>query len=92
MAMSGIPGGASVGVEQSGKGGGDAVGHSGSVSGAIGGAGSGGGGLALGAMGGGFATGGMGSGGDATSDSSAYGALGGDVNDNTSIQNLTINS
>lgn len=48
--------------------------------------------MAVGGMVGGFATGGMGSGGDATSDSSSYGALGGDVSDNTSIQNLTINS
>jgi len=39
-----------------------------------------------------FAIGGGATGGDATSGSSAFGALGGDVSDNTSIGNLTINS
>ena len=43
-------------------------------------------------MGGGFAIGGGATGGDATSGSSAFGALGGDVSDNTSIDTLTINS
>jgi hypothetical protein len=92
--VSGFPSNnSSVGVEQSGKGGGDALGHSGSTSGALGGAGSvGGGGMAPMGMGGGFATGGGATGGDATSGSSAFGALGGDVSDNTSIGTLTINS
>jgi hypothetical protein len=83
----------SVGVEQSGKGGGDAFGNSASTSGAVGGAASvgGSGGMGMG-MGGGFAIGGNATGGDATSGSSAYGALGGDVSDNTSIGTLTINS
>jgi hypothetical protein len=90
--VSGFPtNNSSVGVEQSGKGGGDAFGHSGSTSGAVGGAASAGGGAPMG-MGGGFAIGGGATGGDATSGSSAFGALGGDVSDNTSIGTLTINS
>jgi len=106
--VSGFPtNNSSVGVEQSGKGGGDAFGNSTSTSGAVGGAASaggaapmgmgggfaiGGGGAAPMGMGGGFAIGGGATGGDATSDSSAFGALGGDVSDNTSIGTLTINS
>ena len=81
----------SVGIEQSGKGGGDAFGNSTSTSGALGGRPLPAGRLRLG-MGGGFAIGGGATGGDATSGSSAFGALGGDVSDNTSIGNLTINS
>ena len=95
--MSGVSGfpsnNLSVGIEQSGKSGGDALGHSGSVSGALGGAGSvGGGGMGPMGMGGGFATGGIATGGDGISDSSAFGALGGDVSDNTSIGTITVNS
>jgi hypothetical protein len=94
--MSGVSGfprnNSSVGVEQSGKGGGDAFGHSGSTSGAVGGAASAGGSPSMMGMGGGFAIGGGATGGDATSDSPAFGALGGDVSDNTSIGTLTINS
>ena len=78
----------SIGVEQSGKSGGDALGTGMSGSSAIGGSGIGGG------MGyyPGSATGGMGLGGDATSESAAAGALGGDVSDNTSIGSISINS
>jgi len=84
--VSGFPtNNSSVGVEQSGKGGGDAFGNSTSTSGALGGA-------APVGLSGGFAIGGGATGGDATSGSSAFGALGGDVSDNTSIGNLTINS
>jgi hypothetical protein len=83
----------SVGVEQSGKSGGDAFGNSGNTSGAVGGAASVGGSapMTMG-MGGGFAIGGNATGGDGTSASSAFGALGGDISDNTSIGTLTINS
>ena len=82
----------SVGVEQRGKSGGDAFGNSTSTSGATGGAASAGGSPSMMGMGGGFAIGGAATGGDATSGSSAFGALGGDVSDNTSIGTLTINS
>ena len=91
--VSGFPSNnSSVGIEQSGKGGGDALGHSGSTSGAAGGAASAGGSPSMMGMGGGFAIGGDATGGDATSGSSAFGALGGDVSDNTSIGTLVINS
>jgi hypothetical protein len=81
----------SVGIEQSGKGGGDAFGNSTSTSGALCGAAAAGGAAPVG-LSGGFAIGGGATGGDATSGSSAFGALGGDVSDNTSIGTLTINS
>jgi hypothetical protein len=71
----------SLGVEQSGKAGGDAHGTGMSGSSAFGG-GMGGGGYGFGS----------GQGGDATSSSTATGALGGDVSDNTSIGSITINS
>jgi hypothetical protein len=80
-----IPMNSSLGVEQSGKSGGDAVGTGTSGSTAMGG-GMGGGGYGYGY---GF---GSGQGGDATSSSNATGALGGDVSDNTSIGSITINS
>ena len=91
--VSGFPtNNSSVGVEQSGKGGGDAFGNSRPAvrvrsavrpaPAAV---------LPM-SMGGGFAIGGGATGGDATSGSSAFGALGGDVSDNTSIGTLTINS
>jgi hypothetical protein len=77
----------SLGVEQSGKAGGDAVGMGTSGSTAMGGGMGGGGyGYGYGAMPG------FGEGGDATSSSNAAGALGGDVSDNTSIGSITINS
>ena len=81
-----------VGVEQSGKSGGDAFGHSTSGSSALGGAGLGSA-SAFGGYGGGSAeAGASGFGGDAGSTSGAQGALGGDVSDNTSIGSITINS
>jgi hypothetical protein len=78
-----IPMNSSLGVEQSGKSGGDAVGTGTSGSTAMGG-GMGGGGYGYGF--------GSGQGGHATSSSNATGALGGDVSDNTSIGSITINS
>jgi hypothetical protein len=79
-------------IEQSGKSGGDALGNSTSASGGLAGSGQGGGGLAPIGLAGGFATGGFGAGGDGISNSSAAGALGGDVSDNTLIESLVINS
>jgi hypothetical protein len=70
-----------LGVEQSGKAGGDAHGTGMSGSSAFGG-GMGGGGYGFGS----------GQGGDATSSSTATGALGGDVSDNTSIGSITSKS
>ena len=84
-----------VGVEQSGKAGGDASGLGLSSSDALGGSGLGYAGASAGGygMGGGMATAGAsGLGGDASSGSAAAGALGGDVSDNTSIGSITINS
>jgi hypothetical protein len=72
-----------LGVEQSGKAGGDAHGTGTSGSSAFGG-GMGGGGYGYGF--------GSGQGGDATSSSTATGALGGDVSDNTSIGSISINA
>jgi hypothetical protein len=81
-----------IGVEQSGKSGGDAFGHSTSGSSALGGAGLGSA-SAFGGYGGGSAeAGASGFGGDAGSNSGAQGALGCDVSDNTSIGSITINS
>ena len=80
-----------IGVEQSGKSGGDAFGHSTSGSLGVGGAGLG----SASAFGGyGGASSGIASGiaGDGISGSDAAGALGGDVSDNTSIGSITINS
>ena len=68
-----------IGVEQSGKSGGDAFGHSTSGSSALGGAG----------LGNASAFGGYGGG---SSSGTASGALGVDVSDNTSIGSITINS
>ncbi|UEM21909.1 hypothetical protein JL100_003845 [Skermanella mucosa] len=78
-----------VGIEQSGKAGGDALGYSGSTSTGLGGDASG-----MASAGGlGFNTGSASAtGGDALSGSSAAGALGGDVSDNTQIGSISINS
>jgi len=78
-----------VGIEQSGKSGGDATGFSGSSSSGIGGDASG-----LASAGGlGFSTAGAdASGGMGLSGSTATGALGGDVSDNTQIGSISINS
>jgi hypothetical protein len=78
-----------VGIEQSGKSGGEAVGFSGSSS-----MGLGGGAAGMASAGGlGFSSAGAeATGGDALSGSNAAGALGGDVSDNTQIGSISINS
>jgi hypothetical protein len=78
-----------VGIEQSGKSGGEAIGFSGSSSMGLGGGANG-----LASAGGlGFNTAGAeATGGDALSGSTASGALGGDVSDNTQIGSISINS
>lgn len=74
-------------VEQSGKSGGDAFGWSASGSAGIGGAGT----MGASSFGGLFGDAhGLGSGGDAGSASSAGGAYGGDVSDNTAIGSINI--
>jgi hypothetical protein len=70
-----------VGIEQSGKSGGEAVGFSGSSS------------MGLGGDASGMASAGSdATGGNALSGSNAAGALGGDVSDNTQIGSISINS
>jgi hypothetical protein len=78
-----------VGIEQSGKSGGEAVGFSGSSSMGLGGDASG-----MASAGGlGFSSAGSdATGGNALSGSNAAGALGGDVSDNTQIGSISINS
>ena len=74
-------------VEQSGKSGGDAFGWSASGSAGIGGAGA----IGAASFGGLFGDAyGQGSGGDAGSASTAGGAFGGDVSDNTAIGSINI--
>jgi hypothetical protein len=78
-----------VGIEQSGKSGGEAVGFSGSSSMGLGGGANG-----MASAGGlGFSNAGaQAGGGDALSGSNSAGALGGDVSDNTQIDSISINS
>jgi len=83
-------GSSNVGVSQSGKSGGDAMGSAGAYAGA------GAGGLGVGTgVGAGFLSGGAGVGvgvGEAGAGAGATGAHGGDVSDNTSIGSININS
>ena len=81
----------SVGLNQSGKSGGEAFGFAGAGAGALAGSGVGVGEAAAGGFGVGAGAGGLGVGGNAGAGAGAIGAAGGDVSDNTSIGSININ-
>ena len=83
---------ASVGVSQSGKSGGEAIGAAGSAAGSFAGSGLGVGQAAAAGFGVGAGAAGLGFGGSAGSGAGSIGAAGGDVSDNTSIGSFNINS
>jgi hypothetical protein len=87
-----MSGNTGVGVNQSGKSGGEAFGEAGAGSGALAGSGFGVGQAAAGGFGVGAGASGLGLGGSAGAGAGAVGAAGGDVSDNTSIGSININS